>query len=251
MADCGSHQRNPQIPSKMEKFKTKMLGHLKSQGKCLKETDEFTKPKNGQIVAKFDPYLNINFKVNFDLMIKSAEENFSNILFATSASPETLANAEYNDLLKIQGDVPIGSPYPEIDRHPAIWVMPGNKSDEKVGLMMCGEYVQWGWNPNEILGHWEKDPNGVQTHSELNPKSLTRCWNHENVEAWKQLTIGKWLASIPNRYRSTKRIFLGTTSNSINTNTFTTMKPKMAPNMTGLIMLQLVTLQKSPSVVMM
>ena len=31
MADCGSHQKNPQIPKKMDKFKTKMLAHLRSQ----------------------------------------------------------------------------------------------------------------------------------------------------------------------------------------------------------------------------
>ena len=31
MADCKSHQRNPQIPKKMEKFKNKMLDHLRSQ----------------------------------------------------------------------------------------------------------------------------------------------------------------------------------------------------------------------------
>merc|ERR1712046_67803 len=30
MADCGSHQKNPQIPKKMDKFKEKMLTHLKS-----------------------------------------------------------------------------------------------------------------------------------------------------------------------------------------------------------------------------
>ena len=31
MSDCGSHQKNPQIPKKMDKFKTKMLAHLRSQ----------------------------------------------------------------------------------------------------------------------------------------------------------------------------------------------------------------------------
>ena len=31
MADCKSHQSNPQIPKKMEKFKNKMLTHLRSQ----------------------------------------------------------------------------------------------------------------------------------------------------------------------------------------------------------------------------
>ena len=31
MADCKSHQSNPQIPKKMEKFKNKMLSHLRSQ----------------------------------------------------------------------------------------------------------------------------------------------------------------------------------------------------------------------------
>ena len=231
MADCGSHQRNPQIPSKMDKFKTKMLGHLQSQGKCLKETDEFTKPKNGQIVAKIDPYQDKDFKFSFDLMIKTPEENFSNIIFATSASPETLANADYNDLLKIRGDVPKGSSYPEIDRHPAIWVMPGNESDEKVGLMMCGEYIQWDydWNPK--------------------PRPVSRCWSHENVEAWKQLTVGKWLVFSPYLYLSTKRSFSGIASNSGNGSgkTGTTMNSNMA----GVTTLQLVILQESLSVVMM
>merc|ERR1711893_47164 len=39
---------------------------------------------------------------------------------------------------------------------------------------MCGEYIQWdyNWNPK--------------------PRPVTRCWSHENVEAWKQLTVGKW-----------------------------------------------------------
>ena len=31
MADCGSHQKNPQIPKKMDKFKDKMISHLQNQ----------------------------------------------------------------------------------------------------------------------------------------------------------------------------------------------------------------------------
>jgi len=31
MADCGSHQKNPQIANKMNNIKTKMLSYLKSQ----------------------------------------------------------------------------------------------------------------------------------------------------------------------------------------------------------------------------
>ena len=31
MADCGSHQKNPQIANKMNNIKTKMLSHLQSQ----------------------------------------------------------------------------------------------------------------------------------------------------------------------------------------------------------------------------
>ena len=31
MGDCKSHQSNPQIPKKMDKFKDKMLTHLRSQ----------------------------------------------------------------------------------------------------------------------------------------------------------------------------------------------------------------------------
>lgn len=96
----------------------------------------------------------------------------SNILFATSASAETLGNADYNDLLKIRGDIKKGESFPEINRHPAMWIMPGNANDEKVGLMICGEYIQWDWNPN--------------------PKPVDRCWDHENVETWKKLSVGKW-----------------------------------------------------------
>ena len=116
MADCKSHQSNPQIPKKMEKFKNKMLTHLRSQagyamsncstwkipysisisvykGKCLTETDEFTKPKRGQIVAEFDEFpLEHEFTVSFDIMINSAKKGYSNILFATSASPDRDTN---------------------------------------------------------------------------------------------------------------------------------------------------------------
>ena len=31
MAECGSHQKNPQIPKKMDKFKDKMISHLQTQ----------------------------------------------------------------------------------------------------------------------------------------------------------------------------------------------------------------------------
>ena len=140
----------------------------------MQETDEFTKPKSGQVVRKFDEF-GKSFTVSFDIMIKSAEETFSNIIFATSASPETLANADYNDLLKIRGDIPKGSSYPEINRHPAMWIMPGNTNDEKVGLMICGEYVR---------------PSGLLLNSFGKP--IDRCWSHKNVEAWKELSIGEW-----------------------------------------------------------
>ena len=139
----------------------------------MQETDEFTKPKSGQVVRKFDEF-GKSFIVSFDIMIKSAEETFSNILFATSAGPETLANADYNDLLKIRGDIPKGSSYPEINRHPAMWIMPGNTSDDKVGLMICGEYVR----PSFAIDSF--------------PKPIDRCWSHKNVEAWKELSIGEW-----------------------------------------------------------
>ena len=52
----------------------------------MTETDEFTKPKRGQIVAEFDePH---QFTVSFDIMINSAKKGYSNILFATGASPD-------------------------------------------------------------------------------------------------------------------------------------------------------------------
>ena len=63
------------------------------KGKCLTETDEFTKPKRGQIVAEFDEYpMEHEFSVSFDIMIKSAKKDYSNILFATSASPDRDTN---------------------------------------------------------------------------------------------------------------------------------------------------------------
>ena len=59
------------------------------KGKCLTETDEFTKPKRGQIVAEFDEYpMEHEFSVSFDIMINSAKKGYSNILFATNASPD-------------------------------------------------------------------------------------------------------------------------------------------------------------------
>ena len=140
----------------------------------MQETDEFTKPKNGQVVAKFDQ-LGQSFTVRFDIMIKSVQEDFSNILFATSASAKTLVNADHDDLLKIRGDIPEGSAYPEINRHPAMWIMPGNTSDEKAGLMICGEYIR---------------PSGIISNP--NPNGLDRCWSHKNVEAWKELSVGQW-----------------------------------------------------------
>ena len=150
----------------------------KYKGKCLTETDEFTKPKSGQVIGTFDE-LGQAFKVRFDIMIKSVEEGYSNILFATSADAETLADATFNDLLKIKGTIPKDSPYPEINRHPAMWIMPGNTSDEKAGLMICGEYIRNKWTP-----FW----------SGINPINgpLERCWSHENVESWKELSVGEW-----------------------------------------------------------
>ena len=75
----------------------------------MTETDDFTKPKRGQIVAEFDEFpLEHDFYVSFDIMIKSAQENYSNILFATSASPETLVDADFDDLLNPRGDVTKG-----------------------------------------------------------------------------------------------------------------------------------------------
>ena len=142
------------------------------KGKCLLEATEFTRPKSGQVIGNFDE-LGLAFAVSFDIKIESAHKHFSNIMFATSANAKTLGNASFNDLLKIRGDIMKDEPMPEINRHPAMWLMPGNRNDEQVGLMICGEYIQWDWNPN--------------------PKPVDRCWNHENVEAWKKLSVGKWL----------------------------------------------------------
>ena len=140
------------------------------EGKCLEVSDEFTKPKSGQVVATFDE-LGPNFSVTFDLQIKSAQSDYSNILFATSASAEKLAKANFDDLLKLHGDIKHDAAYPEINRHPGIWVMPGKASDTTAGLMFCAEYVKW----ENALG-----------------RPLDRCFSHNNVDFWKELTIGEW-----------------------------------------------------------
>ena len=37
MAECASHQKNPQIPKKMDKFKEKMISHLQTQARYNNE----------------------------------------------------------------------------------------------------------------------------------------------------------------------------------------------------------------------
>ena len=124
-----------------------------NKGKCLTETDEFTKPKRGQIVAEIDEFpLEHEFSITFDIMIKSAQKDYTNILFATDASPETLVDADFDDLLNPRGDVSIGKPFPAINRRPAMWIMPGNASDEQVGFMICGEYFKWNEDWGDELG---------------------------------------------------------------------------------------------------
>ena len=76
----------------------KRLCISRTKGKCLLENDEFTSPKHGQVIAEFDE-LGMAFTVSFDIMIDSAQKHFSNILFATSASAQTLGDAGYKDLL--------------------------------------------------------------------------------------------------------------------------------------------------------
>ena len=140
------------------------------KGKCLDVFDEFTKPKSGQVVATFDK-LGPDFSVTFDLQIQSAQSDFSNILFATSASADKLAKADFGDLLKLHGDIKHDAAYPEINRHPGIWVMPGKASDTTAGLMFCAEYVKW----ENALG-----------------RPLDRCFSNNNVDSMKELTIGEW-----------------------------------------------------------
>ena len=132
--------------------------------------DEFTKPKSGQVIATFDE-LGPDFSVTFDLKINSAQSDYSNILFATSASADKLAKADFDDLLQLHGNINYDAAYPEINRHPGIWVMPGQASDTTAGLMICAEYVKW-------------------EHRSGRP--LDRCFSHENDEFWKKLTIGEW-----------------------------------------------------------
>ena len=204
----------------------------------MTETDEFTKPKRGQIVAEFDEYpMEHEFSVSFDIMINSAKKGYSNILFATNASPdrdinqniaccliffniephwtinlclvykyeltvslspETLVNADFDDLLNPTNDVDTeGYRTPEINRIPAMWIMPGKANDEEVGFMICGEYFHQYESYSgfrifliQILKILKWFLRGYQFVNQ--PKSMTRCWSHENVESWKKLSVGKW-----------------------------------------------------------
>ena len=140
------------------------------KGKCLDVSDEFTKPKSGQVVATFDE-LGPDITVTFDLKIDSAQREYSNILFATSAGADKLAKANFDDLLKLHGNINHDAAYPEINRHPGIWVMPGKPSDEKAGLMICAEYVKW------------ENSSG---------RPLDRCFSHQNIDSWKELIVGEW-----------------------------------------------------------
>ena len=158
--------------SKQRQFNPRKLNLCISpnQGKCLDVADEFTKPKSGQVIATFDK-LGPDFSVTFDLKINSAQSDYSNILFATSASADKLAKADFDDLLQLHGNINHDAAYPEINRHPGIWVMPGQASDTTAGLMICAEYVKW------------ENSSG---------RPLERCFSHKNVDFWKKLTIGEW-----------------------------------------------------------
>lgn len=170
MSDCGSYKKNSHIPNKMKKFKKKLVSRLQKEGKCMDAADEFTKPKSGQIVKRFDK-LGPDFKVKFDLNIKSAMSSYSNILFATSANANLLSNASFDDLLKQHGNINHDASYPAINRHPGIWINPGKSSDETAGLTICAEYVKW---------------------ENVNGRPLDRCFTDTNIDVMKPLKINTW-----------------------------------------------------------
>ena len=57
-----------------------------------------------------------------------------------SQSSEKLVNADCDDLLDSNGAIDGWNA--EINRVPAMWIMPGNSNDEQVGFMICGEYFR-------------------------------------------------------------------------------------------------------------
>ena len=99
------------------------------------------------------------------MKIKSPQSDYSNILFATSASADQLGDADYDDLLNPEGSSSHSNS--SINRHPGIWIMPGDESDDKAGLMICAETVEWN-------------------------QPLERCYSHSNTEGWEKLTVGQW-----------------------------------------------------------
>ena len=60
--------------------------------------------------------------------------------FIVSQSSEKLVNADFDDLLDSNGAIDGWNA--EINRVPAMWIMPGNSNDEQVGFMICGEYFR-------------------------------------------------------------------------------------------------------------
>ena len=57
MADCGSHQKNPQIPKKMDKFKDKMISHLQTQAGYI----TFSSGSDGNDFKQKSRYLGLIF----------------------------------------------------------------------------------------------------------------------------------------------------------------------------------------------
>jgi len=140
---------------------------LEKDGRCVESPDngEFTKPVAGKIVKTFDS-LGQDYRVSFEIKVTGRSSGYTNILFGTSASAKKLGKASHDDLLNPHGDIPHDSEYPEINRHPGIWIKP-NSAD----LEICTEFVKW---------------------ENTSGRPLERCWSSHNVEFWKELKINEW-----------------------------------------------------------
>ena len=88
-------------------------------------------------------------------------------------------------MLNPHGDIPHDSEYPEINRHPGIWIKP-NSAD----LEICTEFVKW---------------------ENTSGRPLERCWSSHNVEFWKELKVACQKPELEqnlNRMRIARLLFL-------------------------------------------
>merc|ERR1712157_57812 len=167
MADCGGQKNKRHIPKKMDRYRKVMKKRLAKEGRCSEDPDngEFTKPSAGKIIKTFDS-LGPDYDLKFEIKVTGKSSGYTNIIFATSASAKKLGKASQEDLLKPHGDIPHDSEYPDINRHPGIWIKP-NSSD----LEICTEFVKW---------------------ENTSGRPLTRCWSSSFMDSWKELKMNEW-----------------------------------------------------------